>query len=466
MRMSITPRIFPQRRILTVALAGLVLASVFLPLSGGRNLAYGANLPTIAAPKPAPLTHPLSAVAMIGRDMFSDTALSASGRLSCASCHNPRNHYGPDGTAPVVPGGAHLDRVGRRAVPTLSYKFLTPAFTIGPQDPSLEQNEASPQLVAAQGQNADASAPASLGHLPSAPKKLAGQTTLGAPVPRGGLFWDGRADTLEDQAEGPFFTSFEMANTRPALAQVLRTRYGARLAALFGANVLSDEPMLISEAAFALARYQIEDPSFHAFSSKFDAYLSGHARLSPAEARGLALFNDPTKGNCAACHLDTTAKDGTPPLFTDFEYEALGVPRNSKIPANADPNWHDLGLCGPMRHDATSRQTSYCGLFKTPTLRNVATRHVFFHNGVYTSLQDVLDFYARRDSDPQAIYPVKSGKVQIFNDLPRRYHGNIDVTDAPFGRKRGDAPALSKTEQADIIAFLNTLTDGYHPHKN
>ena len=90
----------------------------------------------------------------------------------------------------------------------------------------------------------------------------------------------------------------------------------------------------MSEAMFAIARYQIEDPSFHPFTSKYDAWLQGKARFTPAEARGYLAFNDPTKGNCAACHLDKPTQDGLPPLFTDFQYEALGVPRNAAIPAN------------------------------------------------------------------------------------------------------------------------------------
>ena len=156
----------------------------------------------------------------------------------------------------------------------------------------------------------------------------------------------------------------------------------------------------IAEASFALARYQIEEPRFHAFTSKYDYYLRGRAKLSPAERRGLALFDDPAKGNCAACHLDKPGRDGQPPMFTDYEYEALGVPRNRAIPANADPAWFDLGLCGPLRADAYARQPANCGLFKTPGLRNVATRRAFFHNGVYHDLKQVVRFYVDRETAP------------------------------------------------------------------
>ncbi len=114
--------------------------------------------------------------------------------------------------------------------------------------------------------------------------------------------------------------------------------------------------------------------------------------------------------------------DGQMPNFTDFEFEALGAPRNADIPANADAKYHDTGICGPLRNDTYSAQPQNCGLFKTPTLRNVATRHVFFHNGVYRSLEDVTRFYVKRDTNPDEIYPKDAnGKVEKYNDLPAQY---------------------------------------------
>ncbi len=111
-----------------------------------------------------------------------------------------------------------------------------------------------------------------------------------------------------------------------------------------------------------------------------------------------------------------------------------------------------------------TRQTQYCGLFLTPTLRNVATRHVFFHNGIYHSLRQVLDFYDFRDTEPGRIYPRgPDGKIETFNDLPARDRSNIDRVDPPFTLKRGDRPPLSAAEEGDIIAFLGALTDGYRP---
>jgi cytochrome c peroxidase len=103
----------------------------------------------------------------------------------------------------------------------------------------------------------------------------------------------------------------------------------------------------------------------------------------------------------------------------------------------------------------------YCGLFRTPTLRNVATRRVFFHNGVFHRLEDAVRFYGERDSRPQKWYSRGPGGAALrFDDLPQRYRGNVD-SEAPFGRRAGDQPALSEADIGDIVAFLNTLTDGY-----
>jgi len=222
----------------------------------------------------------------------------------------------------------------------------------------------------------------------------------------------------------------------------------------------------MAEAMFAIARYQIEDPSFHPFTSKFDAWLEGKSRLTAAETRGYLAFNDQTKGNCAACHLDKPTPDNLPPLFTDFQYEALGVPRNPTIPANKDPDYHDLGICGPYRTDMRD-QVQYCGMFLTPSLRNSATRKVFFHNGAFHTLEDVMDWYVNRDLQPERFYSKDaSGKVVKYDDLPEKYRHNVDTTDGPFNRHPGDQAALNRQEMQDIIAFLGTLNDGYDSGKH
>lgn len=364
-------------------------------------------------------------MAQLGRLVFFDPSLSSSGALSCASCHSPQYAYGPPNDLPVMAGGARLTRQGVRAVPSLMYLERQPNFSIGPDS----------------GENEGLATPAPASNA----------------VPQGGLFWDGRANTLQSQALGPLLNPVEMDGGSAArvAAKLKRAPYAWRLVQLFGAAVFDRASVAVNEALFAVARYQIEDRSFHPYSSKFDAWLEGKARLSPAEARGYALFRDPQRANCAACHLDRPSDIGLPPLFTDHQFEALGAPRNADIAANRDPAYYDLGLCGPVRTDLKTA-TQYCGMFLTPTLRNVATRHAFFHNGVYHSLEQVLDFYNFRDTRPQRVYARAP-----YDDLPPAYRANVDTVDAPFDRRRGQAPPLTKAEERDIIAFLHALTDGY-----
>jgi cytochrome c peroxidase len=188
--------------------------------------------------------------------------------------------------------------------------------------------------------------------------------------------------------------------------------------------------------------------------------LRGETTLTRRERHGLVLFEDPAKGNCARCHFSEPGRNGTLPQFTDFSLVAIGVPRNPAIATNADPDDYDLGLCGPLRTDLMDR-SEYCGRFMTPTLRNAATRQVFFHNGVFHSLRDVVAFYAERDTNPGKWYPRDaSGRVRVFDDLPERYRGNVDM-EAPFGRRPGARPALTSSEIEDVVAFIETLTDGY-----
>ena len=241
-----------------------------------------------------------------------------------------------------------------------------------------------------------------------------------------------------------------------------RVGYAARFVELFGGSVWSDPRLAVSEALFAVARYQIEDVSFHSYTQQ--VRLSGwkaKRALPPSELRGYALFNDPAKANCAGCHVDQPTRDGLPPLFTDHQFEALGAPRNAALAVNGDPGFFDLGICGPYRRDM-SADTQYCGLFMTPTLRNVATRHVFFHNGVYSTLKQVLDFYDFRDTEPQtnlsAAARRNGRKIQRsaagLSGQRRRHRSAV----RPQG---GRPPAMTDADEDDIIAFLNTLVDGY-----
>jgi len=276
--------------------------------------------------------------------------------------------------------------------------------------------------------------------------------------PAGGFMLDGRVDDLALQALEPLLDPNEMANGSIGdLATRLRQ---LPYAATFSGNPgpRGDARALVQRAAAALAAFELEDPSFHPYSSRFDRYLKGQATLSSEELAGLKLFSDPAKGNCAACHTVATGPGGQPPQFTDYSFHALGVPRNPAIPANRDPGFYDLGLCGPRRLDL-KQEAGYCGYFKTPTLRNVARRRFFFHNGRFTSLQSVLEFYVNRDLTPERWYPRVNAQVNRFDDMPQRYRLNVDISDAPLNRDAGEAPALNAGQIIQLIAFLRTLDD-------
>jgi cytochrome c peroxidase len=356
----------------------------------------------------------------LGRALFSDKTLSASGRVSCASCHDPAHGYGPPNRLPVQRGGPLLNVPGVRAVPSLTYHQSIPNFQ--PHFFDNDGNDSEDQ------------------------------------GPTGGLDWDGRADSGHEQAAGPLLSPFEMANADVA-ATVDRLRKSPNATVMrqaFGPHLFDDTGHSWNALLLVLEAFEQNPADFYPFSSKYDAYLRGQATLSPQEARGLAVFNGSKKGNCAACHL-SQIKRGAFPQFTDFGLIAIGVPRNPAIPANAAPEYRDLGACGPLRTDLKG-QDAYCGLFRTPSLRNVATRGVFFHNGVYTKLEDAVRFYALRDSDPKRVYG--AGRARRFADLPDKYQGNLNA-EAPFGAKPGDKPSMTEREIADVVAFLKTLTDGY-----
>jgi cytochrome c peroxidase len=280
--------------------------------------------------------------------------------------------------------------------------------------------------------------------------------------PAGGRMWDGRASSFHDQARLPLFSPFEMANPgADAVVGKVRAAHAAQFREVFGAQVFADTASAFKGTLLALEAFQQSPAEFYPYSSKYDAYLRRQSALSPQELRGLAAFNDPEKGNCARCHPSAMQK-GALPQFTDFGFAAIGAPRNAAIPANAQREYYDLGLCGPLRVDLNDRH-EYCGMFRTPSLRNVARRRVFLHNGVFHSLEEVVRFYAQRDTQPQKWYPrAGDGGVLKFDDLPAAYLANLDVQ-APFDRHAGEVAALSEQDIADIVTFLQTLSDGFRP---
>jgi cytochrome c peroxidase len=385
-------------------------------LAGAVVIGVRSGEPRPAASPAVASTPGLSPIAALGEQLFRDESLSASGRLSCQTCHRPEfAHAAPTGDL-VSKGGAGMDVPGVRNSPSIRYASYTPPF---------------------------------------------GHDEEGTAF--GGFFRDGRVATLAEQAKLPFLDVREMANATVAelISRLERSPNAARFRAVFGAGALDDPNAAYERLAAAIAQYEFENPDFHRFDSKFDAFLAGTASLSPAEERGLALFEDPEKGNCAACHPSRPAADGSPPLFTDFTYDNVGLPRNANIPANADPGFRDLGLCGPERKDLAARR-DLCGAFKVPSLRNVARTAPYFHNGAFDSLREAVDFYVRRDTEPALWYPQAASGVQKFDDLPAGLAGSVNTTEVPYDRKAGGTPALTPAEVDDVVAFLATLDDGYN----
>lgn len=351
----------------------------------------------------------------LGQLIFNDTNLSEPRGTACVACHQPTQGFaGNHGSGIGVARGSTPGALGLRNAMTNSYMGSIPAFSFVTID---------------------------------------GQTEA-----TGGHFWDGRADTLALQALGPLLNPLEMNNAsrKAVVDKIAASNYAELFKQEFGANILNDSDAAFTQIGVAIEAF--ERGRIQPFSSKFDAMVRGQATLSIPETRGMALFQNPGKGNCAACHL-MNASSGNPAdsLFSEFTYYAIGVPRNMAIPRNADPAFFDLGLCGPERTapvlpaDVAPGVTidQFCGKFRMPSLRNVAQRPAFMHNGFFKDLRDVVRFYAGRNTST------------VSNDLPSQYQANVEVVKPPFNRLASAGPALTDAEINDIVAFLHTLSDGF-----
>jgi cytochrome c peroxidase len=336
-------------------------------------------------------------VASLGQQLFFDTNLSEPAGQACATCHDP-NYAFTDGRGYPTSQGALADRFGVRNTPSIVYASFNP------------------------------------------PLAMAGDETGYS----GGLFWDGRARTLEAQAGGPLLNALEMNNADKAavIAKVRAASYAADFQTIFGATVFDDVDQAFAHLTEAIAEFERSGIPGR-FTSKYDAYLAGTAQLSDAETRGLQIFEDPARGNCASCHLDKPDQKGNPPLFTDFGYDNLGIPKNPDNPfyglsqdlnpAGAD--YLDNGLGGSLHNP---RQF---GRFKAPSLRNVELTAPYGHNGYFWDLRAVVDFYNTRDVQ-SAGWP--AAEVELNKNV--KDMGNL---------------GLSDRDADDLVAFMLTLTDGY-----
>ncbi len=258
----------------------------------------------------------------------------------------------------------------------------------------------------------------------------------------GGLFWDGRVNTLAEQAMGPPLNPLEMANpdTLSIVEKLQALSYSDLFTEAYGSDALSHPGTAYAHMADAIEAYE-KTSEVSPFSSKYDLWLKGEIELTEQEMRGLKLFEEEDKGNCAACHPSAPSEDGSPPLFTDFTYDNLGTPRNPEnpfysLPPELNPDgfaFIDLGLGKTVNDPAQN------GKFRVPTLRNVAITTPYMHNGVFKTLFSILAFYNTRDV---AEWPAP----EISETVNMEELGNLGLTNL---------------ELEDMVAFLRTLTDGW-----
>lgn len=366
---------------------------------------------------------------LLGERLFSDKNLSLRRNQSCASCHQLTPAINAKTGLPFpAPGFADAENVekgtpvsdgsvpgrfGRLNAPSVGYAAFSPPF-----------------------------------HWDKAEELYVG-----------GQFWNGRASTLADQAAQPFLNPAEMAMPGKA-AVVGRLKEDAAYRLLFWAVYKLNISRALSPAEIdavynamtkAIAAFE-RTRLFRKFTSKFDYFMAGKTELTPLERRGLNLFNG--KAQCAACHISTPAKkpDGTwtPALFTDFTYDNIGVPRNLNIPGNPEP---DKGLGGRPDIAAADPLGLEIGKHKVMTLRNIAITQPYGHNGVFKSLEQITHFYNTRDT---------------LGRVPDNRHPGFGITGWPPPEMPQNVNAselgnlgLTAEEEAAIVAFMKTLTDGY-----
>jgi cytochrome c peroxidase len=350
----------------------------------------------------------------LGQLLYFDQDLSINKNQACASCHFPPAFVDPanaaDPTNNVVSLGSDVTLNGGRNAPSAGYAAFSPFFHWDPVE--------------------------------------------GLYI--GGQFWDGRASTLTDQAKGPFLNPVEMAmpskdavlrriasyknNNRAWYEKLWKEVYDVKLEQLREPESNVEVNALYDMVADAIAAFE-KTRIFSPFTSKFDYYLAGKAKLTEQELNGLALFEG--KAQCNACHTSDplVAPDGSmmPPLFTDFTYDNIGVPK-SENPLIVD-NPVDLGLGGRPDIAAKDPEGAEIGKHKVMSLRNIAVTPPYAHNGFFATLEDIVHFYNTRDVEDEG-WPSP--------EVPQ----NVNVDEL------GDL-GLTPEEEADIVVFLKTLTDGY-----
>jgi cytochrome c peroxidase len=337
----------------------------------------------------------------LGSTLFFDQNLSEPAGQACADCHDPKRAFTDPESDNSTSSGAISTRFGSRHAPTAMYARYVPEL-----------------------------------HFDADTQQL-----------QGGLFWDGRANTLEAQAEKPLLNPLEMNNPDKAtlVAKVRQSSYAQQFREVFGPNALDDVDQAFAHVTEAIAAYE-RTSTLSPFSSKYDQYLAGKATLTDTEQRGLAIFEDPKRGNCASCHPSRPAADGTPPLFTNHTYANLGIPKyeNSiflKEPAPFNPQGEQYIDHGLM---TTVGDAGQDGKFRVPTLRNVEHTGRYGHNGYFDTVGYFVDFLNTRDVGSQITGAWKAPEVAA--NVEQKSVGHLGLT---------------SQDTDDLVAFLDTLSDGY-----
>ena len=323
----------------------------------------------------------LSAIELLGKKLFFDTTLSTPVGKSCASCHSPTTAFSDPKHAAFSEGAVGLK--GKRNSPSIAYL----AF-----EPDMYYNSIDGTWI-------------------------------------GGFFLDGRKPTLAAQAGVPLLEAREMNNgTKEVVVNKIKNAsYKDLFINVFGS--FSTDSIDFDKITLAIEAFE-KSKQVNTFSSKYDNFISGKVELTPQEMKGLNLFVNSKKGNCAACHpLEPDAIYGKV-LLSDFSYDNIGVPTN----VNQTIGVPDLGL-GVIKNDVNEN-----GKFKVPSLRNVAITAPYFHNGIYNTLEEAVQFYNERNINSK------------FSTPEVAQNKNTD--------ELGDLK-LSKQEVDDLVVFLKTLTDGF-----
>lgn len=368
----------------------------------------------------------------LGEQLFFDNTLSINNNQACFSCHDPSAGFAdPRNTAdpansPVSPGSIS-GQFGTRNAPSTAYARFSPSF-----------------------------------HWDSAEGLY-----------KGGQFWDGRDDNLAGQASRPPTNPVEMAlgnKSEVVNKLLLKSEYqndffevydiDLKAASTTHAGVLATYDRM----AQAIGEFE-KTQTFSKFSSKFDYWLAGEYEMTKQEERGMKLFNN--KAKCNLCHLSDVqmAADGEtlfPPLFTDFTYDNLGIPVNQKIAElRGETVAVDYGLGGradiakvdPVLIDGTKVSAGQAGKFKVMTLRNIELTPPYGHNGFFTTLEEIVHFYNTRDTLADcAVHSLPQIGVNCWPAPEVTLNVNTD--------ELGDLH-LTEQQEADVVAFLKTLTDGY-----